>query len=120
MTNIIDKKEQEKVIGRGLSTLLKTEALPFISRIIIFGSASRYEMTEHSDLDFCIVLLDGVDINAVKKLLWKFKRTSGDRVPYDILVFDEKSFNQKANFGGVCVTINRDGRVLYERERIAS
>ena len=115
MSNILDQTEQETIISRALSYLLKTEALPFVDRIILFGSAARHEMTNESDVDFCVVVHNESDIKTVRKLIRHFKRDSGDYVSYDILVFDENSLLRMARIGGVCREIQREGRTLYNR-----
>ncbi len=68
--------------GRRLS-----EAAPPSSRVILFGSAARGELTRHSDLDF-LVIEPEVENHALESV--RLRRALADvLVPMDIIVASE-------------------------------
>ena len=61
-------------------------------KVVLFGSAARGDMTEHSDLDFLVVLSDSMPREEAAKA-WSRADASldgPDRPPADILVVTER------------------------------
>lgn len=81
-------------------------------RVYLFGSASRGEMTEDSDLDILLVLPNGADMKAVKKAYYGRRRDHN--FPVDIIFMEESDFETKSRIGGVSMICRNEGRLLYE------
>ena len=64
-------------------------------RIILFGSASRGNMGPHSDLDFLVIMPDGVHRRRTSVEI--FKALRGIDLPKDVIVVTEQDVHQ---FGG--------------------
>ena len=107
---------QKKMIERGLNRILRSEAIPYIARVILFGSGARGELTEISDIDVCVVVKDGFDLKLVKSLLVRAPREEDDEVVYDVLVFSNASFLTKVQIGGVCQIAEEEGVILYSAQ----
>ena len=86
------------------------------TRVILFGSASRGELTDYSDVDFA-VLFDSIPalIEGRKTL---FSRPRLDDWPQDILCFEEADFLRRVQTGGVCEIIAEEGQVLFKRSSV--
>lgn len=86
------------------------------TRVILFGSASRGELTDYSDVDFA-VLFDSLPalIEGRKSL---FSRPRLDDWPQDILCFEESDYLRRVETGGVCEIIAEEGKVLYQRSSV--
>ncbi len=83
------------------------------NRVILFGSASRGELTDHSDVDFALLFESAEALTAAKKTL--FSRPREDDWPQDILLFVEADFVRKTQTGGVCEIIADEGKVIFQR-----
>jgi len=83
------------------------------TRVILFGSASRGELTDHSDVDFA-VLFDSLPTLKDARLKL-FSRPRNDDWPQDILCFLEADFLSRIQTGGVCEIIAEEGKVIYQR-----
>lgn len=81
-------------------------------RIILFGSASRGHMGPHSDLDFLVIMPDG--IHRRRTSIDIFKALRGFELSKDVIVVTEKDVHQ---FGGnpslVIKPAIDEGKVLY-------
>lgn len=82
--------------------------------IYLFGSASRGEMTEDSDLDFLVALRDEQEIKAAKTAYYGRKRDHS--FPVDIIFMDAQTFATKSKLGGVAMICLNEGRLLYEAQ----
>jgi predicted nucleotidyltransferase len=83
------------------------------TRVILFGSASRGELTDHSDVDFAVLF---ESLQALKEGRLKlFSRPRDDDWPQDILCFVEADFLVRVQTGGVCEIIAEEGQVIYQR-----
>jgi predicted nucleotidyltransferase len=92
--------------GRRLS-----EAAPPSSRVILFGSAARGELTENSDLDF-LVIEPEVENPALESV--RLRRALGDvLVPMDIIVASEHRVQEWRDVRGSLIhAAMADGREL--------
>ena len=82
------------------------------TRIILFGSAARGEMHEHSDLDVLVVVPDSLP----QREGWERAHASLRRfgMPIDLLVVNEGSLARYADSPGlVYERALQDGRELY-------
>ena len=107
---------QKTLIERGLNRLVRSGALPHISKVILFGSGARSELTEISDLDFCVIVHEGTDVKLIKRMIAQAPREAGDEVVYDVLVFDGETFQSKSQMGGVCQIIAEEGLVIFSSQ----
>jgi predicted nucleotidyltransferase len=87
------------------------------SRVFLFGSAARNELTDHSDVDFAILFASENELREARKTL--FSRSRADEFPQDILLFVESEFERKRKIGGVCAIVADEGKLLYPEEQRA-
>lgn len=85
------------------------------TRIFLFGSAARNELTDHSDVDFAILFASEKELREARKSI--FGRPRNDDWPQDILLFLESEFERKSKIGGVCAVIAEEGKLLYSEDR---
>lgn len=83
------------------------------ARILLFGSAARYEDTENSDIDLCIIL-----DHPAERLLDISRRIRKElypviRKPMDILVYDKKVFQDRA-----AVSVSMEAELAEEAREI--
>ncbi len=100
----------EKTIKKAVE-LLREKADPV--KIILFGSYARGEISEESDLDFLIVKKE---LKARRMEMVRLRDVlSPLRIPVDILVISEKTYNEwKDAPGTVIYEAALEGRILYE------
>lgn len=90
-------------------------------RIYLFGSAARGESTEDSDLDFLVVVPDDAPTGLVR----------GDRVheilagipnPVDVIPWRKSDFEGRAKHvvASLPATVVREGKLVYDRRRVAA
>lgn len=81
-------------------------------KIILFGSATRGTFSKDSDLDFLVVVPDGVNRNRVARAI--YRNMIGLLQPVDIVVATENDLRKHAdNFSLIYYTALREGRELY-------
>ena len=81
-------------------------------RIILFGSAARGEFSPDSDIDFLVVMPEGVHRRQTAQFL--YRQIKGMGVPFDILVATPGDLEKhKDNLGLIYRTIVREGREVY-------
>ena len=78
------------------------------------SSAARTEATDASDLDFCVIVETGAEIRGASRALYRNGPFCAMAV--DILWSTEASFQEAISVGGVGALIQREGRILYQRE----
>ena len=104
----LSREQQQHLIKR-----LKDEVLSCIKpkSLILFGSASRYEMTEASDLDLVVIVASAEEIKPAFKAL----RLTSMKIdwPLDLLITDEKTFQARASLGGVYYIAQTEGTILF-------
>jgi len=90
--------------------------IPFISRVILFGSCAKGTVANHSDID--IFITTKRDISEDEEMLVTFHSLppiSPDTIPIDIIVQSESNFSSLANnFGMVQKQVNKYGVDLSE------
>ncbi len=99
------------VIAEAGRRLLK--AVPPRTRVILFGSAARGELTQDSDLDFLVVERDVDDRHAEQVRLRRELRPLG--VPVDVIVVSERYAEEWGPARGSMVhAALTEGRVLHD------
>jgi uncharacterized protein len=84
-------------------------------RIILFGSASKGEMTKNSDIDL-LVLERGTHNNPVERL--RIRQSLKDlEHSFDVFLMRPERFEESKNvIGGIAYPAHKYGRVVYEAE----
>jgi len=84
------------------------------NKIILFGSYARGNQGYHSDLDM-LVIQEKKSSDITNETI-KFKKTLRSlNVPIDLLVIDQKQFDEKKNIPGtVYYWANKEGVTLYD------
>ena len=81
-------------------------------RIILFGSAARYELRPDSDLDLLVVMPDGTDRRRTARVLRR-ELLSLDR-EVDVIVATEEDLRRYGdNFSLVYYPALHEGRIIY-------
>ncbi len=81
-------------------------------RIILFGSAASSEIGPSSDLDVLVVMPEGIHWRRIAQLL--YKKITGLRVPFDILVATPGDLEKHKNKTGLIYrTILQEGKEVY-------
>jgi predicted nucleotidyltransferase len=90
-------------------------------RVYLFGSAARGDMGPDSDLDFCVVLPDGVPETlyrdrSIHQRFW------GLHTPVDVVRLPLADFDARADHvvASLPATVVREGKLLYDAGRIAA
>jgi predicted nucleotidyltransferase len=90
-------------------------------RVYLFGSEARGETGPDSDLDFCVVLPDSAPPSlyrdqSVRGRFW------GLNVSVDVVRLSKSDFDARAAhvFASLPATILREGKLLYDADRIAA
>jgi len=83
-------------------------------KIILFGSFSRGDFDEDSDLDLMFIIKD--DNNSIKDTQYKINSLLKDRtIPLDILVYYESDIEKKKNIiGSLPYEVVKEGEVIYD------
>lgn len=83
------------------------------SRIILFGSAARGDMTPDSDLDF-LVVLPRVDDRRAEMIRLR-DVLSPMLFPMDVLVYSEQEVNERGSLSGTMLFhALREGKLVHE------
>jgi predicted nucleotidyltransferase len=88
------------------------------ARVIVFGSAARNELTDHSDIDLALLFENSEDLNAAREVV--FYRDPDDEWAQDLLLYLESDFERRKHLGGVCQLIFEEGICIYERNKSES
>ena len=83
------------------------------SAIWLFGSASRYELTEFSDLDIAVIFDSEEELKKARSERIFLLSQSIDW-PVDLLLMTHQHFLHRVNVGGVCEIIKDEGKCLYD------
>lgn len=83
--------------------------------IWLFGSGSRYELTEFSDLDIAVIFASEEELKTARSE-GIFQLSQSIHWPVDLLLMTQKHFLHKAGIGGVCEIIKDEGICLYDSE----
>ena len=106
--NIISEDKIEEVIKRIVENINP-------QRIILFGSYTKDNFNEHSDLD--LLIIKNTDLPSHKRGRVIFKHLRGLKIPVDIVVYTPEEIkewqNEKHSF---LSKILKEGKVIYDRE----
>jgi predicted nucleotidyltransferase len=81
-------------------------------RVILFGSAARGQRGPDGDIDFLVVMPEGVHRRKTAQLLYQAVESGG--VPFDVIVATPSDLEaHKDNPGLIYREILREGRELY-------
>lgn len=84
-------------------------------KIIIFGSAATYEMTDASDVDIIVILGFGEDRNLVSQALNRTRLM--DDWPHDLFLYSNDAFEASCRKGGgICWVARQEGKIIYSKE----
>ena len=100
-------------------------AIPYISRVILFGSCARESVTRYSDIDIFITVNREISLDEEVLIVCDSRPPySENTLPLDILVQSEEKFSQYIDtFGMVQKQVYREGVELsgsFIRRRIES
>ena len=85
---------------------------PDLSQVWLFGSASRNELTEASDLDFILTFHDATALKLGRKTYYSIHRRKV--FPTDILFILQSEFDRLSLLGGVCFVCKSEGKLLFQ------
>ena len=85
-----------------------------VEKIVLFGSLARNEMTEASDIDIAVMLEVADQIKLLKVKIQELKRKTL-QWPCDLLICELAWYESRKDFGGLCVAIQTDGKILFDR-----
>jgi predicted nucleotidyltransferase len=109
INNKIPFEELLKIIA---GSILESMGRLHVRKIYLFGSHAYGKPNKYSDIDLCVVLS-----NRVNKSKAHFNISKGlnkkNIVSLDILVYNEREFNEKKDRAGIIRTIYKKGRALY-------
>jgi predicted nucleotidyltransferase len=109
INNKLPFEELLKVIK---DSILESVGKDYIKTIYLFGSRAYGKPTKYSDIDVCVVLSN--KINKSKAYFAISRGLSNKKiVSLDILVYNEREFNDRKNTAGIVKTIYMKGRALY-------
>ena len=83
--------------------------VPFATRVYIFGSAARKEMTDFSDVDVIVTVRNEEQLRLARKALAGV--TLEVQWPLDLLVYTDADFDAKSKIGGVCFDALNEGEL---------
>lgn len=108
----LTRAEQEQIISEKLAWILRA-CQP--TKILLFGSAARFEMSEASDIDLALIFPNGHDLRAAKNSV--FKARPKDDWPHDLLFYTENEFAESvAKGGGAAFLAAEEGVILFNQK----
>lgn len=78
--------------------------------IYVFGSAVTGDRHAASDIDLAVIVALPDQIKNALRMAAKL--ASNRLLPVDIVVFDQATFLHRRNLGGICQTIQEEGRLF--------
>jgi predicted nucleotidyltransferase len=109
INNKIPFEELLKIIT---DSILESISVFHVRKIYLFGSHAYGKSNKYSDIDLCVVIS-----NKINRSKAYFNISKGlnkkNIVSLDILVYNEREFNEKKDRAGVVRTIYKKGRALY-------
>ena len=111
LSKTLSKETQDSLVQKKLDWIL---ACCSIEKIILFGSACSYEMTDSSDIDLILIFEDKKSLDLNKIAL--YKNRPQDDWPHDLIFHTVESYNKSVDSGGGAAYIaHKEGRVIYNR-----
>ena len=107
LANKLPAEDQAELIAKLYAQII---SLVTPLQVILFGSASRGEMTDASDLDIVVIVRDIGEVKSTQKSLNQLSRLL--QWPVDCLVVDSDTFKRKSEIGGVYFVAKQEGRQL--------
>lgn len=104
----LTQSDQEMLINTFKEYLLSFQGL---SQLYLIGSASTFQMTNASDLDFVAVFATQLDLDSAKRRFYGSPRPVD--WPCDVLWYTVENFARRSKLGGVCLVAAQDGLKLY-------
>lgn len=86
--------------------------------VIIFGSAARLEMTTASDFDLAVIVRDESLVRPTRKKLTGLCAHL-DGLPVDLVVYDEQTYAEKSQIGGLPFIIREEGLILNRADYVS-
>jgi len=83
-----------------------------LKKVYIFGSYAYGRPTKNSDIDICIVVKDNIDIDSIYKMI-HMPFCDNNILKIDVLIYEEKIFNNRFNPEGIEAIIDKKGILLY-------
>jgi predicted nucleotidyltransferase len=80
-------------------------------RVIVFGSLARGDGSDFSDVDLLVIVSEKGDVAPCRSALAGLGAQLN--VPVDVLVYDEATFKERLNVGGVCQIAADEGLMLW-------
>lgn len=90
--------------------------MPGVESVILFGSLARNEMTAASDVDLAILVDHPSRVKSTKEKSRQCKRSSLTW-PADLFICDREWYEKRKDFGGICMAIASEGKILFERPK---
>ena len=107
----LSRDHQEAIIQAKLTWIL-SQCCP--EQVILFGSASTYQMRDSSDIDIVLVFKNRSELNEAKKDL--FTSRSVNDWPHDILYHTKETFRKSVDSGGGATYLaDKEGRILFTK-----
>jgi len=108
MAQNIDPVKIVRHYAKGLANQIQ------IKKVILFGSASRGEMTYHSDLDIIVLSPDFKKLNFMRRLqlLSRARKGEARKVPMDILGYTSEEFKKMAKESVVIREAQKEGKEI--------
>lgn len=106
------KRDREEKLREALSNILNNLKDLGALKVILFGSFVREDIDVNSDLDLLVIMP-----NTKTSKEWSFLiyETIERKVAVDIIVFNEKDFNEEVSFNVFLNNIIKEGKVIYEK-----
>lgn len=83
-------------------------------KIYLFGSFARGEENEDSDYDLCLILDNNVP-KTMEQYVKAYKAIRKRSHPVDIIIYNEKEFDEKKSKNSIEKKVEEEGVILYER-----
>jgi predicted nucleotidyltransferase len=85
-----------------------------VNSLYLFGSASRSDMSDQSDIDLLVVMEKISDIRPAQKKLRSIQTLTP--FPIDLVWVERAEFERKRDLGGVCFIAYHEGICLFQAE----
>jgi predicted nucleotidyltransferase len=111
--SINNKISFEELLRVITDSILESIGRAHLKNIYLFGSHAYGKPNKYSDIDLCIVLSNGK--NKSKAYFDILKGLNNKKiVSLDVLVYNEREYNDRKSRAGIVNTIFTKGRTLYE------